>query len=135
MSQSMLKRYYKILGENGQSFTDFVVAQIELCREKLDEALHVAAKDHRGRPVLYCILRHVSRSGMSRTISLHYIDLQSGDLKQLNYVSAVLVGLAYDEERDGVKIRGCGMDMGYEIVSILARLDCGDENALKHHWV
>jgi len=135
MSQSMLKRHYKTLGKDNQSFREFVIEQIELCREQLDEILEVASKDHRGRPVIYCLIRHVSRSGMSRTISLHYIDLETQELRQLNYVGAVLLGLPLDELRDGIKVTGCGMDMGFHLVSTLSRLIGGGDNSLEHHWI
>ena len=135
MSQSLLKRQYEVFKTEGQTFRAFVVEQIELCREQFQAALRVASKDHQGRPVLYCVLRHVSRSGMSRTISLHYFDLEAKDMRQLNYATAVLLGLPLDEERDGVKVSGCGMDMGFHLVSQLSRGIGGGDTDIKHHWV
>jgi hypothetical protein len=61
------------------------------------------------------ILRHCSRSGMSRSIS----PIVNGE--DVGY----LVALAIDERRDpkngGIKLGGCGMDMGFQLVYLLAR--------------
>ena len=61
-----------------------------------------------------CILRHVSRSGMSREISL---------LKgELDITWNVAHFLGYKQgNRGGIKISGCGMDMGFALVYELSR--------------
>lgn len=62
-----------------------------------------------------CILRHCSRSGMMRHISL-----LKGDEEITYYVA-----LAMDEKRadDGsIKVSGCGMDMGFHLVYNLGRI-------------
>ncbi len=63
---------------------------------------------------VYTILRHVSRSGMQRSISLVLCGPDGPtDLDWL----AVRVGLGtYDRNRSGIKIGGCGMDMGFNLV-------------------
>lgn len=71
---------------------------------------------------LYTILRHVSRSGMSRRISVVFIR----DNQPLDISPAVgkVIGLPYRqrfEDPEGVRIDGCGMDMGFEIVYLLGR--------------
>lgn len=64
------------------------------------------------------ILRHVSRSRMQRVISP--VVLHDGQAQHLCYSVARALDLAEDEERDGVKVRGCGMDMGFALVYNLA---------------
>jgi len=67
---------------------------------------------------VYTIIRNVSRSGMSREIG---IVIKSGDqFFHPNYHTSVLLDLPLGK-RDGVKISGCGMDMGFEIVYQLGR--------------
>jgi len=68
---------------------------------------------------IYTILRHVSRSGMSRRISTvlirdnQPIDISPGVARVLDY--------PYYWDREGIKIDGCGMDMGFELVYNLGR--------------
>jgi len=59
---------------------------------------------------VYCILRHVSRSGMQREISLYTEGMLSLD----HYAERVLQ--MRRGKRDGLVVSGCGMDMGMHIV-------------------
>ena len=135
MSQSQLKESYEVLGKLDQTFREYVVQEIDRCRKQLEEAVEAAAKTHDGKPVFYTILRSVSRSGMSRTISVHYVEKETGELCQLNYVCAVLLGLSMDRSYDGVRIKGCGMDMGFALVYDLASRACADGYAIHHRWI
>ena len=88
---------------------------------------------------LYTVLRSVSRTGMSRVIDVYY--LANGDANKdgtlrppvkmwLSYRIAKACGLTFmDSGRhgtrngaEGIKIGGCGMDMGFEIVYTLGRV-------------
>ena len=63
---------------------------------------------------VYTLLRHVSRSGMMRHISLFAVDL-NGNLQDITW----LVARAMGEKRadnGGIKVGGCGMDMGFHLV-------------------
>lgn len=63
---------------------------------------------------IYTILRHVSRSGMYRVITLCKMD-NEGQMIWLDfYASKLLEG--YDYNHNGCKTRGCGMDMGFNLV-------------------
>jgi hypothetical protein len=66
---------------------------------------------------LYTILRHVSRSGMLRHISL--FSFKSGEPLQLDYLAARALGWSL-AKGDGIKIDGAGMDMGFHLVYCLA---------------
>ncbi len=76
---------------------------------------------------LYTILRHVSRSGMSRIIDVVGIDREetgpdgSPRIWAFGWNVAKALRLPFDRDRDGVKISGCGMDMGFEVVYLLGR--------------
>jgi len=57
------------------------------------------------------VLRHVSRSGMSRSISV-----LSPDARDVSFLAARVLPYKFDRKNDGLKIGGCGMDMGFAIV-------------------
>jgi hypothetical protein len=57
------------------------------------------------------VLRHVSRSGMSRSISV--LDKDNSDI---SYLVARALGNTVDQKNGGVKVGGCGMDMGFHLV-------------------
>lgn len=63
---------------------------------------------------IYTILRHVSRSGMSRTIDM-VILTDDGPTSLIGRAYKVL-GMPIDRDRWGIKIGGCGMDMGFALV-------------------
>ena len=100
---------------------------------------------------IYCKLNHVSRSGMSRSITpLVFID---DEPRYLTHAACVLLDQSRDKY-DGVAVSGCGMDMGFNLVYTLSRIaypsgfDCigekptrcpscdhsnGDRNYSPHH--
>lgn len=57
------------------------------------------------------ILRHVSQSGMSRSISV--ID---GDCEDVTWYVARALGTSTDHRWGGIKRAGCGMDMGFDLI-------------------
>jgi hypothetical protein len=61
------------------------------------------------------ILRHVSRSGMSRSIS----PVIGGE--DVSYLVAPACGLSFDRKHGGVRMGGGGMDMGFALVYDLSR--------------
>ena len=98
---------------------------------------------------IYCTLRSVSASGMSRRISVHTI--HEGELIQLDNTVAVLTGRTRSD-KGGIVCNGCGMDMGFDLVSSLGRAiwpngtpkahstrngqpDNDGGYALKHVWI
>lgn len=60
---------------------------------------------------VYTILRHVSRSGMMRHISV--IGPESNDI---TWQVARALGDRIDPKTGGIKVGGCGMDMGFHLV-------------------
>jgi hypothetical protein len=76
---------------------------------------------------VYCILDHVSRSGMLRRIRVlvpctH--DDGPADFFHPNYSAGVLTGYKQAprdaHKGDGLQVAGCGMDMGFALVSSLS---------------
>lgn len=107
---------------------------------------------------VYTILRDVSRSGMSRRISVVAMahsfmewdqqceEARDGivfgkDLKEcypLNLTGPVsrALGLRYKTGfNDSLVVSGCGMDMGYHIVSSLSHVLYGKSDSLKQRWL
>lgn len=66
---------------------------------------------HSPKTVVYQIVRSVSRSGMSRTISTYAVS--EGQLVCLDWAIGTLLG---GLKREGVRIGGCGMDMGFAML-------------------
>lgn len=56
------------------------------------------------------ILRHVSRSGMRRCVSPII------DGEDRSYLVALALGAKVDQKHGGIKVDGCGMDMGFHLV-------------------
>lgn len=89
---------------------------------------------------IYTILRHRSSSGMSRVIDLKVIakDTKESEprIMHIGYNAAIVLGLSYDTDREGVKVGGCGMDMGFHLVYSLGSLLFGrgeERKKLNHH--
>lgn len=77
--------------------------------------------------VVYTILDHVSQSGMSRNIRVllpYKRDDGSGTIDFLhpNYLVAQAIGARQAKRGDGIVMGGCGMDMGFHLVSTLSRV-------------
>lgn len=64
---------------------------------------------------VYTVLRHVSRSGMSRSISVLHSD-DAGNISDVSWAVARATESKFDRDRGGVKVGGCGMDMGFAVV-------------------
>ena len=68
---------------------------------------------------VYTKLQHVSRSGMSRVIMpIIFID---NEPRYLGWAVAKATDSTYDRKNEGVRVGGCGMDMGFALVYDLAR--------------
>lgn len=65
---------------------------------------------------IYCILRHVSRSGMHRRISL-----LTADRRQLDWLIDRAGWGRTSSRGEGLVADGCGMDMGFHLVYNLGR--------------
>ena len=61
---------------------------------------------------VFTVLRNVSRSNMSRRIDLYTIS--GGEMIYLSHAAAVVMG--NPRPNDGIKVGGCGMDMGFHLV-------------------
>lgn len=68
---------------------------------------------------VYTVLRHVSRSGMSRIISLYIKNPHTGGMRCIDHHAARLMDWSISSAGgtgEGIKVGGCGMDMGFHLV-------------------
>lgn len=63
----------------------------------------------------YTILRHRSRSGTSRAISVVVNN------RDISHLVAQATGYALSKKHDGLSVSGCNMDMGVDVVQNLSR--------------
>ena len=92
-------------------------------RKPADEREEDAARMREWLPpgaTVYTSCDHVSRSGMHRRINVHAI--VGGEMMWLTGYAANVVGFTRDKKHDGLRIGGCGMDMGFHVVSTLSRV-------------
>ena len=84
------------------------------------EAIETLRAHLRPGDTVQTILRHVSRSGMTRSISTILIG-KDGTPWDVSGLVARATGSTFDRDRGGVKVQGCGMDMGFSLVYDLSR--------------
>jgi hypothetical protein len=85
--------------------------EVEQARKELLEELNPG-------DTVYTVLRHVSNSGMLRTIDLYVF--KNNEPRYLSYWVAQLLDRKLSDAHQGVKIEGCGMDMGFSLVHSLS---------------
>lgn len=91
----------------------YTKTEIDESLAKLREWLHPG-------DTVYTILRHVSRSGMSRNISV-VVPFGDGDFIHPNHAVAVVTGMPLVRGwNDAVKVSGAGMDMGFHLAYALS---------------
>jgi hypothetical protein len=95
---------------------------------------------------VYTILKHVSRSGMTRGIDCYALTVEAdgngGTVARPLWITS-WVGHAIDSPQPidywrkslGLKVGGCGMDMGFHVVNSLSCALYDDGYAIKHQWL
>lgn len=84
------------------------------------EAREVLAELLKPGDRIYTILRHCSASGMSRIIDL--VIARDNEIRTIGWVVAQAIDQPFTNEKFyGVKVAGCGMDMGFSLVYDLGR--------------
>lgn len=89
-----------------------------------DEAIARLREILKPGDTVYTVVRHVSASGMSRVIDLYHFSIRGGKIHKswLSGLAARAIGWRRDAKHDGIKVQGCGMDMGFHVVSTLSRV-------------
>ena len=86
---------------------------------------------------LWTQLNHVSKSGMMRHISVRQIKKDY----PLDWTRLVSLALDWKQGKNrfgndnGIKVGGCGMDMGFHLVYTLSSVLYDDGYAIKHNWL
>jgi hypothetical protein len=91
----------------------------DLLKQQARQELLPLLEEH-GHEV-YTKLEHVSQSGMLRRISVLVQD-ENGFQKDITSLVAPLTGYNEDKNKPGLRVSGCGMDMGFAVVY---NLSCG----------
>lgn len=68
---------------------------------------------------VYTVLRHVSRSGMTRDLDLYVI--QDNEPRWITRLACRATDRQYNERAEAMRVGGCGMDMGFDAVYALSR--------------
>ena len=85
------------------------------------------------RPTAYTIIRSVSSSGMSRQISVKVV--KENRLYDISFSVAKLLDYTLIQKaHNAVRVSGCGMDMGFHIISSLSRVLFGDDYKIRQEW-
>ena len=97
-------------------------------REQLAELLPAGS-------TAYTVLRHVSRSGMSRDIDV--IAIVDGEPRWVSGMMCAAFPRYFSRygNRDAIRVGGCGMDMGFHLVDTLSRALYGEGYKLQHRWI
>ena len=117
-------------------------------QQKIDERNEQIEKLRNWFPkgsTVHCTVQSVSRSGMSRVISIQgywrdengkvALDEKTGEPWQVfpNYAASLALDWPLVKgSRDGVKVSGCGMDMCFHLVHTLSSILYGDGCSLSH---
>ena len=101
-------------------------------KEEKQEALERLKEWIKKGDTLHTTVRHVSRSGMMRHISVKHLKATDNPERPVNvsnydYHIARVLDLPEAPNYQGVKIGGCGMDMGFHLVYSLSRAIFKDE--------
>lgn len=80
---------------------------------------------------IYTIIRKVSSSGMSRNIDVYAI-VNNRPVYLSGYIAKVLGWPMADK---GIRVSGCGMDMGFHLVSTTAQTLGIDYKTIRQEWI
>jgi len=102
-----------------------------------DEAIKRLKEEIKKGDTLYTQLNHVSQSGMTRHIKVRQIKKNY----PLDWTRLVSIALDWKEAKNrfgnynGIKVGGCGMDMGFHLVYTLSNVLYNDGYALTHRYI
>ena len=85
--------------------------------QEREEAIKYLRKMIRPGTEVYTLIRHVSRSGMSRDISCFIVKAHS--ICTIDWHVQRVLDYPFSKNQ-GIKVGGCGMDMGYHVVNSLS---------------
>ena len=99
-------------------------------KEEAIEQLKEAIKEG---DTLWTQLHHVTKSGMTRYIGVRL--LKDDYPYDYTYLVSKALGRNTSDKYSGIKIEGCGMDMGFHLIYELSHALYGDGYAIKQKWL
>ena len=100
---------------------------------KQEEAIEKLKEAIKEGDTLWTQLHHVSKSGMTRHIGVRL--LKDGYPYNYTYLVAKALGWKTSDRYEGVKVGGCGMDMGFHLINSLSYALYNDGYAIKQRWL
>lgn len=101
---------------------------MRVTKQEREDAKEMVKKFVKPGDTVYTVIRGVSRSGMSRTMDVYafYVDEKGKVQKQYLTGWCVKLGLGSQSlqmwrNSAGMRVNGCGMDMGFHVVYSLGR--------------
>ena len=82
---------------------------------------------------IYCMIKHVSQSGMSRHISFFYI--RNNEPRFITPRISDFLDYKMNKYHDAIVVGGCGMDMGFHLIYTLSKILFNDGYAIKQNWL
>ena len=102
-----------------------------------EEAIKILKEKIKKGDTLWTQLKHISQSGMMRHISVRQIK----NNYPFDWSRLVAIALDWKQAKNkfggynGIKVGGCGMDMGFHLVYTLSKVLYDDGYAIKHQWL
>jgi len=119
-SQSAQNEIYESYNGKPYNENDTFVSRKDGEADEVKQAYLYLRKLLKPGMTVYTILNHVSTSGMQRCISLA-IGGKKGEIIKLDWHVAKAMKEKIDNKHGGIKVGGCGMDMGFSLVYSLGR--------------
>lgn len=91
-------------------------------RDERESAINDLRKMLPPGSTVYTVLRQVSRSGMSRRIDVYAMDPHGDEPRYLTGLVSQATGFSFPRKGDGLRVGGCGMDMGFHVVYELSHV-------------
>lgn len=131
-----LQEYKKLTFDEREKLPKKVRKEMEQLRhaDYLQEMLCNIKPDSEGKIAIYCIIGSVAKSGMSRRIKLFIVEEEK--IIRISHLASKVLELNLND--NGIRIDGCGMDMGFAMVEDLQwKLNkiLGTAFNLKHVWL
>ena len=113
-----------------------MATKAEQKRQEQAEAIETLRRDFPQDSTVHTVIRHVTSSGMSRSISVLCVG-EDDDIYDVSYLVARALGWRVDQTHGGVKVNGAGMDMAFHLVYSLSQTLYGvhEGYALKHRHI
>lgn len=98
-------------------------------REEIASRIGQAKKNYPEGTMIYTIVKHVARSGMMRRIAP--IVVVDGIARNISALVSDVLGWKWTDD-DAIQVSGCGMDMGFHLVSRFSEEVYGHYDKFKH---